>query len=223
MKGCLTSFMPTSQTSVSQTVKVLRSALVDDGSAFLAFADLGLQVILLADLVHQADLGLEEVDMLLRRVLEDVGSLISRLTKSFSDLALGHGRRQVSARRALELEVGVRALAHRLSDAEPSEVLEVGQAIQQQDPLDRPVGVLHLADRIPPQIFLPSRSKPQWFIIRAWRKHWLMAVSSFFQELVKFDDDLWIALHDEPPGKRMFALRCALSLRAAQPRSRATE
>jgi hypothetical protein len=39
------------------------------------------------------------------------------------------------------------------------------------------------------------------------------------QELVQFGDDLWIAFHDEPPGKRMFALdtpRCASRNRIAR-------
>ena len=47
----------------------------------------------------------------------------------------------------LELEVGAKRFLDRLADAQPADQLKVGQALEEQDALGQPIGVLHLVDR----------------------------------------------------------------------------
>ncbi len=47
----------------------------------------------------------------------------------------------------LQCEIGLEHLLDRLADAQPAEQLEIGQAIEEQDALRQPVGMLHLVDR----------------------------------------------------------------------------
>ncbi len=51
-------------------------------------------------------------------------------------------------RRVLELEIDCELLGHGLADADRVEALHVGHALEEQDPLDDLVGVLHLVDRL---------------------------------------------------------------------------
>src|SRR5258708_4330111 len=96
----------------------------------LVLADLALQGVLQPDLFDQLDLGLEEVDVLLG-VLEDVLDDLAA-DVILGRLAMRHCRDQRSACRAFKLEVGVEAFRYRLADAELAEVLQVGQAFEEQ-------------------------------------------------------------------------------------------
>jgi hypothetical protein len=51
-------------------------------------------------------------------------------------------------RRVLELEVRIERFAYVLADLELVVALQVGHALEVQDPLDHLVGVLHLVDRL---------------------------------------------------------------------------
>ena len=104
----------------------------------------------------------------------------------------------------LELQVGVQALRHRLADAEAPEVLQVGQAVEEQDALDQPVGVLHLADRFLVDLLAETLEAP---VIQHARVQEVLVDGGelVLQELVELGDDLRIALHDEPP-ERAFVL-----------------
>ena len=50
-------------------------------------------------------------------------------------------------RGALELEIALQRFLGVLADQELVEILQVGQAFEEEDALDQPVGVLHLVDR----------------------------------------------------------------------------
>ena len=111
---------------------------------------------------------------------------------------MSHRRDQRRARRGLELEIGLQALGHRLADRQLSEVLEVGQAVEQENALDQLVGVLHLANRLFVDLLAESLEAP--VLHHAGVEEVLIDRRQLvLQELVQFGDDLWIALHGEPP------------------------
>ena len=116
-------------------------------AGLLAFqlAQRALQIVLLAQRLHQRQLGLQEVDMLLG-VLEDLRQQFA------ADIVLGllallDPGNQHGAAGGLDRKVGGQAFGHVLADRQLVQVLQVGQAVQEQDALDELVGVLHLADR----------------------------------------------------------------------------
>ena len=55
---------------------------------------------------------------------------------------------QALDRAVLELEVALELLGHGLADVELVEALQVRQALEEEDALDEPLGVLHLVDRL---------------------------------------------------------------------------
>ena len=55
---------------------------------------------------------------------------------------------QHRTRGALLLEIALQRLERVLADQQLAEVLEIGQALEKQDPLDEAIGVLHLVDRL---------------------------------------------------------------------------
>ena len=60
---------------------------------------------------------------------------------------MGDRARELAQRLQLQLEVGLEDLLDILADVQPAEHLEVGQAVEEQDALGEPVGMLHLVDR----------------------------------------------------------------------------
>ena len=84
----------------------------------------------------------------------------------------------------LEPQVAFEDFLNILADQQLVEVLQVRQAIEEEDALDQPVGMLHLVDRFIVFV-LPSLVTPQWRSMRACRKYWLMAVSSFFRTALR--------------------------------------
>ena len=60
---------------------------------------------------------------------------------------MGDGAAQLVDRLELELEVGAQHLLDRLADPQAAEHLEIGQAVEEEDALGEPVGMLHLVDQ----------------------------------------------------------------------------
>lgn len=137
---------------------------------------LRLQVVLNADLVDQLKLRFQPVDVLFG-VVQDVDQNFAAdviLDRFAVGNALDHG----AVCCALKLQVAFDDLFRVLADEDLAQVLQVGQAVEHQDALDQAIGMLHLADRL--LVFVvPDALEPQWPYMRAWRKYWLMAVSSF--------------------------------------------
>ena len=80
-------------------------------------------------------------------------------------------------RLVLELEIALEHFLRRSRRSELAEVLQVRQALEEQDALDQLVGVLHLVDRLV-VLVVAEPVEPQFLIMRACRKYWLIAVSS---------------------------------------------
>ena len=60
----------------------------------------------------------------------------------------------------LDGQVVLELLAHRLADAERGEPLQVGHPVEEQDPLDQRLGVLHLVDRLVADVRRQLRESP---------------------------------------------------------------
>ena len=104
------------------------------------------EVVGFADLADRLLLGLDPVDVV---VLGDEDLLEQRAGGVVAGGDAG-GDAVVEAldRLVLELEIELELLGHRLADAHRVEALHVGDAVEEQDPLDDLVGVLHLVDRL---------------------------------------------------------------------------
>src|SRR6185295_14322802 len=100
--------------------------------------------------LDQLELGFEEVDMLL---LAGEDGFEQFATDEIADiLAMDDGAAQLLDRLALEVEVGAQDLLDRLADPKAAEHLEIGKALEEQDSVGQPVGMLHLVDRFVPLI-----------------------------------------------------------------------
>src|SRR3569833_4408312 len=123
-------------------------AAAGSGSAFAALEAAGraLQVVLFAQAAQQRKLGFQEVDVLLG-VGEDFGEDQAR-DIVLREFALLDAVDERPAAAGLDVQVGLQALADRLADLQLVQVLQVRQAVEEQDALDELVGVLHLADRL---------------------------------------------------------------------------
>ena len=62
-------------------------------------------------------------------------------------LAMGDRLAQHRHGRLLEAHVAVEDLAHVLADHQLVEILEIGQPAEKEDPIDQPIGMLHLVDQ----------------------------------------------------------------------------
>ena len=65
-----------------------------------------------------------------------------------SSEALGDAEVEPLDRLVLEVERELQLLGHGLADAHGAEPLQVGHALEEEDPPDQLVGVLHLVDRL---------------------------------------------------------------------------
>src|SRR5262245_28453467 len=121
------------------------AARVDRRTAAL-LPELLREIGLLAELLDQAELRLEPVEVILL-ALEDVLEQVPRRVVSLGD---AEGDRLVQPRDGvdLEIEVELELLRNRLADTHAAELLEVRQALEEEDALDELVRVLHLVDRL---------------------------------------------------------------------------
>ena len=69
-------------------------------------------------------------------------------------------------RAGFRLQVALQQFGHVLADQQLAQVLEIGQAVQHEDPLHQLVGMLHLADRLLVLLLAPGGPKPQCLSIR---------------------------------------------------------
>src|SRR5512141_1082559 len=107
----------------------------------------------------------------------------------------------------LGLQVCAKDLLHILPDAKTAKCLEVGQAVEEQDPLGEPVGMLHFVDRLVPLIFSELLDAP--IVEHPVVQPILIDRGQLFLErLVQQLDDLGIALH---PALRVARRGCAVS------------
>src|ERR1700722_8342065 len=112
----------------------------------LSAANLLGQVVGLAELADQLELGLEPIGVILfarEYPLEQIPGAV---------IVLGHAQGDAPVQSgdglALQIEAEGQLFDGRLSDLHRSQPLQVGVALQVQDPLDELVGILHLADRL---------------------------------------------------------------------------
>ena len=107
-------------------------------------------VVLLAELREQPDLGLQVVDVLFLVAedrLEDVGAGHIAHAAHVLDAAP-----QAFDRLGLDRQIRLEHLADRLADAQREQALEVGQPVEEQDPVRQGLGVPHLVDRLGPGV-----------------------------------------------------------------------
>jgi len=98
---------------------------------------------------HQLELGFQPVGVLFF-ALEDV--LEQLAAAAVTDLeARGDSGVEPCDRLDLELEGEVELLDGRLAHPHRAEALQVGDTVEEQDPLDEGVGILHLVDRLVPK------------------------------------------------------------------------
>src|SRR6185437_11555892 len=105
-----------------------------------------LQPVLQAQLVGELDLRFQPVDVLLL-ALEDVLQQPARDVVAHL-LAMRDGLLERRVGDALLVEIALQRLEGVLPDQELAEVLQVGEAFQEEDPLDEAVGMLHFVDRL---------------------------------------------------------------------------
>src|SRR5262245_4107045 len=108
--------------------------------------DLFGEILLAADVLHEMELSLEPIDALLF-VDED---LLQELAGSVVALLAAETDRVIQALAGFELELEVELmLLHRLfADLDRIQALHVGNTVEQKDPMDDLIGMLHLLDRL---------------------------------------------------------------------------
>jgi hypothetical protein len=166
------------------------------------FAHGALQVVLLAQRLDQAQLHLEEVDVLLG-VAEDLAQQFA--ADIVADLfALDDAGDQGLAPADLDRQVAGQAFGHGLADLQLVQVLQVGQAFQEQDAVDQLVGVFHLADRLVVGDLAQALEAP--VVVHPRVQEVLVHRRQLVGEhRVQEPDDAGIALHGGPPQIRITA------------------
>src|ERR1043165_1301284 len=150
------------------------------------------QVVLHADLLEQRELRFDPVDVLLL-VLEDLFEemacvVVVQLVRR--DDVLVQARHRVHLQREIELEL----LRDVLADVDLAEALHVGDAVEEEDPLDDLLGVLHLADGMLADDVLEALVAP---VLAHLAVHEILVDGSELrrQDIVEDVDDLLVALH----------------------------
>src|SRR3569833_469695 len=125
---------------------------------FPAGIHLRLAIVLDTNALDEIELGLEVVDMLFLG-LENRLEQLAR--NEFPEgLAIADGCLELGVCRHLELEVALETFLHPLSDEQLSQVLQVGQPVEKENPLDETVGMLHLIDRLTLLVLLEAHQTP---------------------------------------------------------------
>ncbi len=109
-------------------------------------------------------------------------------------LAIGDPGLEVGNRGHFQAQIAIQRLARALTDQQLAELLQVRQAVEEQDALDEPVGVLHLVDRLLVLVLGEFRVTP--VPVHARMQEILIDRGQFVvQRLVEVADDLRIAFH----------------------------
>src|SRR4029453_12582402 len=93
-------------------------------------------------------MAFERVDMLLL-IFENLAEQVAA-DIVLDLLAMGDGALELGQRLQFEGEVAFQHFLDILTDPELAEQLEIGKAVEEQDPLGQLVGMLHLVDRLMP-------------------------------------------------------------------------
>ncbi len=192
---------------------------------------IGLDVVLDADAFDETELGFQEVDVLFLGV-EDLLKQVAA-DEVLDGLAVGDSGAQVGHRVHLQLEIAVEYLRDVLSDTQATEVLQVGQPLQEQNSLDQAIRVLHLVNGL--AVFVVGQLVDAPVLQHARMQKILVDRGQFvLQDRVQMLDDFGVAFHSEypccsegveegavyrrPPGQGNFAdgLRVAVTRRPAQ-------
>ena len=104
-------------------------------------------------------------------------------------------------RRHLELEVAFERFLRVLADQELVQVLQVGQAVEEQDALDQLVGVLHLVDRLVMLVLGEARQSPVAEHARV-QEVLVDRGELVGQHRVQVTHDVRITAHAKPPPER---------------------
>src|SRR6185312_10527682 len=157
---------------------------------------LALQVAFRADVLDQALLGFQPVDVLFLVVQDALEQVAADVVGDA--LAVRDRRAQVLGGSQFQVEVALDALQHVLADAQLAQVLQVRQAVEEQDALDQAIGVLHLLDRFLVLVLGQLRVAP--VLEHAVMQKVLVDRGELVVEhLVEEFDDLGVALHGRSP------------------------
>src|SRR6266702_2263521 len=150
------------------------------------------EVVLRAHLVDERELRLEPVGVLLlflEQILEELGGAVVAHLSAELDPAV-----EDRDRLHLDAEIERQLLGHRLADVDLLQSLQIGQPLQEEDALDELVGVLHLTDRLGPDLLQEPLVHP--VLADAGVQEVLIDRGELVGEhFVEEIDDLGIALH----------------------------
>jgi hypothetical protein len=105
---------------------------------------LQLNVVLDPGLLDELDLSLDEVDGVFLAV-EYLAQQVAR-AEIADRFAMDDGGAQIVQPPLLKLQVAVENFGDILADQKLLQILQIGQTVEKEDPLDQPIGVLHLID-----------------------------------------------------------------------------
>ncbi len=155
-----------------------------------------LAVVLHADLVEQVELGFQEVDvtfLVLQQLLEQLHrNEIFVLAADLAGAGIG------VAGNVLALEIALQHLFDVLADHQGCDVLQIGEALQEEDAIHELVGVVHLLDRFLALLLRKAGVAP--VIQHAVMQPVLVDGAQLELEgLVQDVDDLFLAFHAASP------------------------
>src|SRR5690606_39252328 len=155
-------------------------------------AHLRLQVVGQSDLVDELDLGSQEGEGLFR-VVRDLLQQVARNVVAHG-LAVGDAVLDGALRGGLEGEITAQQFGHVFAYQQLAQVLQIGQAVQEEDALHELVGVLHLADRL--FVFLLRQLVQAPVFQHAVMQKVLVGGGQFVLQLgIEERDDLGVAFH----------------------------
>src|SRR5687768_7651988 len=194
-------------------VRIQEAGVAACAGSDLILGRLGLEM----DVIGQAH-RLDHLELLLERVdvvfliVEDLGEQVAA-DVVLDLLAMGDGTAQLGQRLELELMVGLEDFLDVLADPEAAELLEIGQAVQEQDALGELVGVLHLVDRFGALELGEALEAP--IVEHPVVQPILVGGGQLVAErVVEMPDDLGVALHNRlPVGAAYSYSRCMGSLK----------
>src|SRR5262245_3375622 len=151
------------------------------------------EIVLLADLADQLELGLEPVCVLLLAD-EDPGEeilagVVARLAGRLDTLV------EKRDRGVLELEVALELFLDGLADAQLVIALQIGHSLEEQDAADHLVGVAHLVDRFLANLVRQAFEPPVFTHLRV---HEVLVDRRELvgEQVVEEREHLFVALHD---------------------------
>src|SRR5215510_12305295 len=173
------------------------------------------EVILLADLADQLELGLEPVGVLLLSDQDPgeqiLGGVVASLAGGLDALV------QERDRRVLELKIALELLLDGLADAELVVALQVGHALEEQDPADHLIRMAHLVDRLLADLVRQALEPP---VLAHLGVHELLVDRRQLvgEQVVEEREHLFVALHRTASLRQLARWVSATTLTTRDPR-----